>query len=135
MTDFLTSFASWISTPGNALLWSAATFLAGALVGNWLSRDWDRAKEFNGLATPISAQLLEELANISPYVRYPDLSDIVTLGLLMRRGQRLRFNRAWEAYKLARTENQVNHIGHVSYTRTDHIEAAIHELLRHIKRR
>lgn len=103
----------------------------GYLIEHYLSLNRDKRREFNELADPLRAQLLIELGDISHGARGLDEATIHTLASMKWQVGRARLYRCAAAYKEARQQHLVQDdaYGTFAYSRTDHIELAIRQLL------
>jgi hypothetical protein len=128
--------AAWITQPGPALLWAALGFLLGALVGHYLSIGRDKRREFNAIADPVRIELRRQSRAVHPM--NSSSLDFDSIEDQLRWCKRAGFRRAVKKYKAARQQHYLvdSQLGSIDgYTRTDHIEYAIKNLIRRMRRR
>ena len=108
----------------------------GAAGNHWLSLSRDRRKEFNELADPIRVALKNEKRSVNINYSHLDSDAISTLADMMGGRASAGLDAAVERYREARVQWVVrDQLGQQSFSQTIHVEQAIDEILKYLKRR
>lgn len=127
--------AIWIASPGVVGFWSAISFLLGAYVNHRFASGRDRAKEYNAIVDTVKNQLRRERGDVRYGLVKVDSDSLNTLVDMSSMLRRRRLSVAIAEYKQARQQHtQADRLGQQSYSRTDHVEAAIDRLIKLLKR-
>lgn len=119
----------------NSILLSLLTFLIGVLVGNRMSIDRDKRKEFNEAAKPIRAWLLSEVTQPSPYRHHPNVVQIDTFVSYLPFWKRRGFRKAYKRQDCARQEAlEKDSMGSVFYKDDSYIRESLNALLPYTER-
>lgn len=122
--------------PWVAGAWGVGGSIVGLALGHWLSLGRDRRKEWNEVADRIRLSLTAQIGKVTPYSKWPSSDDIALLIAMSssKKGRRLR-RLADEHEDSRRQHTEQDSYGQSSYTRIDHIDAAIKNLLAEVGRR
>lgn len=126
-----------LGDPLSSALFSAASFLTGLLLGNWIAIGRDKRKEFNETARLIRAGFLRRRDKPTPYDPTPSL---VELDLFMQQLPRMRrqgFRMALDRYDRAKKAaySQEKEYGQVFYRDTRDITRCIDAILAYTRLR
>lgn len=117
-------------------LLSLFTFFLGLFFGHRLTLWRDRRKEFNDIAQPIRAMLLEEKERPTPYFVGPSEIDADQLESVLSFWQRHRFRNSWNAYRHAKKKSvERDSYGGCLFGNTDEIIQHIEYVLRYTTRK
>lgn len=119
-----------------AALWTLFGIFIGAAGSHWLSLSRDRRKEFNEVSDPIRVALKNEKQ--ATYIHYSNLDSdgISKLADMIGGKAGADLTAAVDRYREARTQWVVrDEFGQAGYSQTAHIEQAIDDILKHLKRR
>lgn len=124
----------------NAELFACVGFLAGALLGNWLSIGQEKRKEFNLIADPLA----EALTQVRALPTADHTIDFFQFRRTLNRWELFRFDKCLEEYEKAKMNAQLKTydnggplliVGSGRYQDTTKIVAAIDKLLQFTKRK
>lgn len=117
-------------------LLSLFTFFAGLLLGNRLAIGRDKRKEFNNVAQPIRAWLLDEIENPSPYNKRLTPIEIDPFVNCLPVWKRSTVRAAYECQDRARNDAEIRSAtGEVSYGDDVVIKMSLQSCLRYTRRR
>lgn len=117
------------------ILLSAFAFFVGLIAGHRIALIRDKRKEFNDIAIPLRAIMLNIRDNPTPFTKWPGAAEIDLIQHYMGPWQRWRFSAAIERHKGCHHEQMVQDpkSGDVGYRDAAPIVASAKEILKHLR--